>query len=44
MGDSVSREEAQMACQNWHARLEKKGCICDVVATGDLDLAQAGAC
>jgi hypothetical protein len=42
LGPSVSQEEAEKACEHW-SEIEKEHCIFDVVKTGDLDFAAAGA-
>ena len=39
--DGITVEMAEKACENWGE--DKEGCIYDVMATGELDLAQAGA-
>ncbi len=41
LGDSVSHEAAEKACDHWMP-YEKEHCIFDVMATGDLDLANPG--
>ena len=38
----VSREDAEEACKDWNEK-EKEGCIYDVLATGDKQIAEAGA-
>jgi len=40
---SVSYEEAERACAKWSGHAEKDLCISDVMVTGDLGMAQAGA-
>ena len=42
LGGTISRVEAEKACEDWTGE-EKEGCIYDLVATGDLELASAGA-
>lgn len=41
LGEMISRAAAEEACTGWNAN--KKLCVHDVMATGDLDLAAAGA-
>jgi len=40
LGESIAEEAAELACAHWD---QKELCIYDVMATGDLELAQAGA-
>lgn len=42
LGESIAREAAKEACAKWDKAM-KEACIYDVMATGDLDLATAGA-
>ena len=41
LGESITEEEARVACSHWEEH--KELCIYDVMSTGDLELAQAGA-
>ena len=41
LGESISREAAEKACAHWIEN--KEACIYDVMATADIDLADAGA-
>ena len=41
LGEAITREEAEKACDSWIPE-EKEDCIYDVMATNDLELAQAG--
>lgn len=43
LGEGISREAAEAACAKWRSEETKDACIYDVIATGDLDLAEAGA-
>ncbi|CAB9497210.1 expressed unknown protein [Seminavis robusta] len=40
-GNTVSKEAAEKACARW-SHASRAGCVTDVMATGDLELAQAG--
>jgi hypothetical protein len=42
LGESIAREAAEKACAHWKNEEEREGCIFDVMATGDLELAVAG--
>lgn len=41
LGGSISQEAAEMACSRWSSEAKSR-CIYDVMATGDLELAEAG--
>lgn len=40
LGEGISREDAEKACANWADN--KEACIFDVMATGDIELAEVG--
>ena len=41
LGESITKEAAQKVCADWKED-ERDACIFDVIATGDLEMAQAG--
>ena len=41
LGESIAKETAELACEKWGA--QKDLCVFDVLATGDLEIADAGA-
>ena len=43
LGESIAEEAAATACGKYYDGPEKELCIYDVMASGDLELAQAGA-